>query len=181
MGANLKEQYQNEVAKALTEKHEYTNVFQIPQLEKIVINSSISTTTDRDKDALNEIAENIALITGQRPVMTKARLSISNFKLREEMTIGTKVTLRGDRMWEFLERLIHIVLPRIRDFRGVNGKSFDGRGNYALGLEDQTIFPEINPDKVSKIQGMDICIVTTANTNKEAYDLLKELGMPFAN
>ena len=152
---------------------------EVPRLLKVVVNMSVNASVD--KDALKAVAEDLAKITGQRPVITKARKSIANFKLREGMPIGAKVTLRGAMMYEFLERLIRATLPRIRDFRGVSRTGFDGRGNYTLGLKEQTLFPEIQPDQVKRIQGMDITIVTTAKTNDEARELLQLLGMPFAN
>ena len=151
----------------------------VPKLSKVVVNIAVNAQVDRD--TLKVAAEDLAKITGQRPAITKATKSISNFKLREGMPIGARVTLRGERMYEFLERLIHATLPRIRDFRGVSAKSFDGRGNYSLGLKEQTLFPEIEADKVKRLQGMDITIVTTAKTNADAKELLKLLGMPFAN
>lgn len=175
----LKDKYVNEVRKALKETGKYPSVMDIPKLSKIVVNIGVNALVDRD--ALKAAADDIAKITGQRPAITKATKSISNFKLREGMAIGAKTTLRGERMYEFLERLIHATLPRIRDFRGVSAKSFDGRGNYTLGLKEQTLFPEIEADKVKRVQGMDITIVTTAKTNEDAKELLKLLGMPFAN
>jgi large subunit ribosomal protein L5 len=176
--ATLKDKYRDEVVKQLKESGRYKNVLEIPRLVKIVVNMGVSTSAD--KDALKLVSEDLTRITGQKPVLTKARKSISNFKLRAGMPIGAKVTLRGDRMYEFLERMINAVLPRIRDFRGVPRK-FDGAGNYTLGLKDQTIFPEIVPDHVKKAQGMDITIVTTAKTDEEALELLKQLGVPFAS
>ena len=175
----LKDKYTNEVRKALKETGKYPSVMDIPKLSKIVVNIGVNALVDRD--ALKAAADDIAKSTGQRPAITKATKSISNFKLREGMAIGAKTTLRGERMYEFLERLIHATLPRIRDFRGVSAKSFDGRGNYTLGLKEQTLFPEIEADKVKRVQGMDITIVTTAKTNEDAKELLKLLGMPFAN
>lgn len=175
----LKEKYKNEVVKALKASGKYANPMDIPRLSKVVINMGVNAMVDRD--TLKNVSEDLAKITGQRPVITKATKSISNFKLREGMAIGAKVTLRGERMFEFLGRLIHATLPRIRDFRGVSAKAFDGRGNYTLGLKEQTIFPEIEADKVKKLQGMDITIVTTAKNNEEARELLKLLGIPFAN
>ena len=175
----LKDKYTNEVRKALKETGKYPSVMDIPKLSKIVVNIGVNALVDRD--ALKAAADDIAKITGQRPAITKATKSISNFKLREGMAIGAKTTLRGERMYEFLERLIHATLPRIRDFRGVSAKSFDGRGTYTLGLKEQTLFPEIEADKVKRVQGMDITIVTTAKTNEDAKELLKLLGMPFAN
>jgi large subunit ribosomal protein L5 len=174
----LKEKYQNTVAPALKSAHGYKNPMEVPRIVKVVVNMSVNTKVD--KDTFKAVTEDLARITGQRPITTKARLSISNFGLREGMPIGAKVTLRGARMYEFLDRLINIALPRIRDFRGVPSTSFDGRGSYTLGLREQTIFPEVNPDNVKRVQGMDITIVTTAETDAEARDLLKQLGMPFA-
>ena len=178
--ARLKDHYRDTIAPSMLETFSYGNAMRIPKVDKVVINTSISTMQERDKNLLNEIAEGIAMIAGQRPVLTRAKTSVSNFRLREDMPIGAKVTLRGVRMYEFLDRLINIALPRIRDFRGVSPKSFDGRGNYNLGIEDQTIFPEINPDKIPLTHGMDIAIVTTAVNNEEAHELLKQFGMPFA-
>ena len=171
--------YKERVMPALQKLHGYKNVHQIPKVEKVVINTSIGSQSDV-KQALEEAKAEIALITGQRPVETLAKKSISNFKLRKAQAIGAKVTLRGERMYEFLERFIKAALPRIRDFRGVSGRSFDGRGNYSIGLSDQTIFPEIDLDKIKRHQGMDVTIVTTAPTDEEAQDLLKLMGMPFA-
>ena len=178
MTARLKERYRNEVVAALRKDRGYANVMQVPRLQKIVVNVGVG--TDVDRDALKAVTEDVARITGQRPVVTKARKSISNFKLREGMAIGAKVTLRGERMYEFLDRLLNVALPRIRDFRGVSTRSFDGSGNYSLGLKEQSIFPEINPDQVKRVQGMDITMVTTAATDEEARALLQLLGMPFA-
>lgn len=178
MMPTMKQKFSETVVPALKESYGYKNPMQVPRINKIVVNMAVNTKVD--KDALKAVADDLARITGQRPVITKARKSISNFGLREGMSIGAKVTLRGARMYEFLDRLINVALPRIRDFRGVSAKGFDGRGNYTLGLREQTIFPEVNPDNVKKVQGMDITIVTTAATNAEARDLLKHLGMPFA-
>ena len=175
----LKERYQKEVVKALKAGGKYPSVMDIPKLAKIVVNMSVNAQVDRD--TLKLVADDLAKITGQRPTIRKATKSISNFKLREGMPIGAKVTLRGNRMFEFLERLIHATLPRIRDFRGVSPKSFDGRGNFTLGLKEHTLFPEIESDKVKRVQGMDITIVTTAKTNADARELLQLLGIPFAN
>lgn len=174
----LKEKYDKEVVPALRKSGRFANPMDVPRLSKVVINMGVNTQVDRD--VLKAIAEDLAKIAGQRPVITKASKSISNFKLREGMDIGTKVTLRGARMYEFMERLIHATLPRIRDFRGISAKAFDGRGNYTLGLKEQTLFPEIEADRVKRIQGMDITIVTTARTDNDARELLKLLGMPFA-
>ncbi|MDR0993115.1 MAG: 50S ribosomal protein L5 [Verrucomicrobiota bacterium] len=175
----LKDKYQKEVVKALKEGGKYPSPMDIPRLSKVVINMSVNALVDRD--TLKTVSDDLAKITGQRPAITKATKSISNFKLREGMAIGAKVTLRGNRMYEFLERLIHATLPRVRDFRGIPAKAFDGRGNYTLGLKEQTLFPEIEADKVKRVQGMDITIVTTAKNNADAKELLKLLGMPFAN
>lgn len=176
--SNLKTTYQEAVAPALLKARGYKNCMEVPRIEKIVVNMGLSATVE--KDALSWAAADLATITGQQPAMTKARVSISNFKLREGMTLGAKVTLRGQRMFEFLERLIQVTLPRIRDFRGISPRGFDGRGNYSLGIAEQTIFPEIDPNRVKRSQGMDITIVTTAKTDDEARDLLTRLGMPFA-
>ena len=175
----LKDKYQNEVVKALKASGKYPSVMDIPRLSKVVVNMGVNTMVDRDM--LKAVADDLAKITGQRPAITHATKSISNFKLREGMPIGAKVTLRGERMYEFLERLIHATLPRIRDFRGIPAKAFDGRGNYTLGLKEQSLFPEIEADTVKRVQGMDITIVTTAKTDADAKELLKLLGMPFAN
>ncbi|HOO20315.1 MAG TPA: 50S ribosomal protein L5 [Kiritimatiellia bacterium] len=174
----LRDKYKTEVVKALKATGRFPSAMDIPRLSKVVVNIGVNAQVDRDM--LKQAAEDLAKITGQRPAITKATKSISNFKLREGMAIGAKVTLRGERMYEFLERLIHATLPRLRDFRGVSGKSFDGRGNYSLGLKEQTLFPEIEADKVKRIQGMDITIVTTAKTDADAKELLKLLGVPFA-
>lgn len=177
--AKLQEKYKTEVAKKLRDSGRYKNPMQMPRLLKIVVNMSVSASAD--KDALKAVAEDLTKITGQKPVITNARKSIANFKLRAGMPIGAKVTLRGPMMFDFLERLISATLPRIRDFRGVSRKGFDGRGNYTLGLKEQALFPEIQPDQVKKIQGMDITMVTTAQTNDDARELLQLLGMPFEN
>ncbi len=174
----LRDKYKTEVVKALKATGRFPSAMDIPRLSKVVVNIGVNALVDRDM--LKQAAEDLAKITGQRPAITKATKSISNFKLREGMAIGAKVTLRGERMYEFLERLIHATLPRLRDFRGVSAKSFDGRGNYSLGLKEQTLFPEIEADKVKRIQGMDITIVTTAKTDADAKELLKLLGVPFA-
>lgn len=174
----LKEKYQNQVVKALQATGRFPSKMDVPRLTKVVVNMSVNAQVDRD--TLKLVADDLAKITGQRPSIRKATKSISNFKLREGMPIGAKVTLRGARMFEFLERLIHATLPRIRDFRGVSPKAFDGRGNYTLGLKEQTLFPEIESDKVKRVQGMDITIVTTAKNNADAKELLQLLGIPFA-
>ena len=174
----LRETYEKEIAPALQKKFGYKNVMQIPKLDKIIINMGIGEAKENNK-VLEMAASDLATITGQKAVYTKAKKSIANFKLREGMPIGCKVTLRGDKMYEFADRLINLALPRVRDFRGVNPNAFDGRGNYALGLKEQLIFPEIEYDKVDKIKGMDITFTTTANTDEEAQALLEMLGMPF--
>ena len=174
----LKTKYQQEVAPSLMKQFNYSSIMQVPRLEKICINQGIGDATG-DKKMIDTAVTELTTIVGQRAVPTRARTSISNFKLREGMPIGIRVTLRGERMYEFLDRFISIASPRVRDFRGYNDKSFDGRGNYTLGITEQIIFPEIDIDKVSKIMGMDISFVTTANTDAEAFALLKELGIPF--
>jgi len=178
MAARLKEHYQKKVIPALTKEFSYKNVMAVPKIEKISVNIGLGEATQNPKlmdGAVNEMA----LIAGQKPVVTKARKSIAAFKLRENMSIGCAVTLRGDRMYEFFDRLVNVALPRVRDFRGVSSKSFDGRGNYTLGIKDQLIFPEIDYNKVEKVKGMNICITTTAKTDAESLALLKHLGMPF--
>lgn len=174
----LKVKYQTEIVKTLQEKFQYKNHMQVPRLVKIVINQGVGEAV-ADKKLIESSVKELSLITGQKAVPTISKKDISNFKLRRGVAIGTKVTLRGDRMYEFLDRLIAAALPRIRDFKGVNPKGFDGRGNYNLGISEQIIFPEIDIDKVNKIMGMDINFVTTAKTDKEAFELLKEFGMPF--
>ena len=176
--SRVKEQYETEVVPMLMKKFNYSSVMQVPKLDKIVINTGLGDIKDNQKSM--QIVENeLKQITGQKPVYRKATKSVANFKLREGMTIGLKVTLRGRRMYDFYDKLVSIALPRVRDFRGVSDKSFDGRGNYALGLKEQLIFPEITYDQVEKIRGMDVCIVTTAQTDEEARELLRALGMPF--
>ena len=175
----LKEKYLGEVREAMNKKFAYKSVMQIPKLDKITINVGCGEAKENSK-ALDAVVADLTKITGQKPVITLAKKSVANFKLREGMPIGAKVTLRGDRMWEFLDRLFNIALPRVRDFRGINGNGFDGRGNYAMGLKEQLIFPEIEYDKIDKIRGMDIVFVTTANTDAEARDLLTMMGAPFA-
>ena len=177
--ARLKETYVNEVAPALMKKFEYKSVMQIPKLDKIVINVGCGEARDNPK-IVDAIVSDVQQITGQKPVLCKAKKSVANFKLREGMTIGVKVTLRGERMYEFLDRFFNLALPRVRDFRGINPNSFDGRGNYSLGIKEQLIFPEIDYDKIDKVRGMDICFVTTANTDEEARELLSLMGAPFA-
>jgi large subunit ribosomal protein L5 len=176
--ARLKTLYKEQVAPALMKKFEYKSVMQIPKLEKIVINVGCGDARDNVK-ALDAVVKDITAITGQRAVITKARKSVANFKLREGMPVGVKVTLRQDKMWEFLDRLFNVALPRVRDFRGISANSFDGRGNYAMGVKEQLIFPEIEYDKIEKIRGMDIIICTTAQTDEEARELLSLLGAPF--
>ena len=176
--SRLKDKYVNEVAPALNEKFGYKSVMQIPKLEKIVLNMGVG---DRENSkTVEHAAEDLTLIAGQKAVITKAKKSIANFHLREGMEIGTKVTLRGERMYEFLDRFISIAVPRVRDFRGLSANSFDGRGNYSVGMKEQLIFPEINYDNIDQIRGLDISIVTTAETDEEAYELLKLFGFPFA-
>lgn len=177
--ARLKEQYVSEIAPALMKKFGYKSVMQIPKLDKVVINVGCGEARDNAK-IMDAIINDLSAITGQRPVVCKARKSVANFKLREGMNIGAKVTLRGEKMYEFVDRLFSVALPRVRDFRGINANSFDGRGNYSMGLKEQLIFPEIEFDKIDKVRGMDICFVTTANTDEEARELLTLLGAPFA-
>lgn len=177
--ARLKDKYSNEVAQAMMEKFGYSNVMQLPKVEKVVINMGVGEAVGNPK-VLDAAVNDLTMIAGQRPVVTRAKKSIAAFKIREGMPIGTKVTLRGERMYQFLDKLFNVALPRVRDFRGVNPGSFDGRGNYTLGVKEQLIFPEIEYDKVDKIRGMDIIIVTTANTDEEARELLKLMGMPFS-
>ena len=177
--ARLKEFYAKEVAPALMTKFGYKSVMQIPKLEKVVINIGLGEAKENQK-VLEAACNDLAIITGQKPVITKARKSVANFKLRQGMNIGCKVTLRGERMYEFIDRLFNVALPRVRDFRGINADAFDGRGNYALGLKEQLIFPEIEYDKIDKLRGMDIVVVTTANTDEEARELLTLMGAPFA-
>jgi large subunit ribosomal protein L5 len=174
----LVEKYRGEIMPALQTKFNYTSVMQVPKVAKIVLNIGAGDAVANPKVLDDAVAE-LALITGQKPLITRAKKSIANFKLREDMPIGCKVTLRGDRMYDFLDKLVTLALPRVRDFRGVNPRGFDGRGNYTLGIKEQLIFPEINYDKVNKVRGMDIVIVTTAKTDQEAFELLKLFGMPF--
>jgi len=178
MKARLYEKYKNEVAPALKEKHKYTNVHQIPRFEKIVVNMGVSASLE--KSAIDDAAKDLQQITGRKPAISKSRHSIANFKLREGQPIGCRVTLRRDEMYEFFDRLVAAALPRIRDFRGLSPRKFDGRGNYTFGIADQTIFPEIELDKVKRTQGMDVTIVTSAPTDAEALDLLKMMGFPLA-
>ena len=178
MAARLKEMYTKDVAPALMKKFEYKSVMQIPKLDKVVINVGCGEARDNAK-VLDAIVSDLMQITGQKPVLCKAKKSVANFKLREGMTIGAKVTLRGDRMYEFIDSFFNLALPRVRDFRGINPNSFDGRGNYSVGIKEQLIFPEIDYDKIDKVRGMDICFVTTANTDEEARELLALMGAPF--
>lgn len=178
MKARLYQKYVEEVRPALIEKRKYANVHQIPKLEKIVVNMGVSASLE--KGAIDDAAKDLTMVTGRKPVISKSRKSVANFKLREGQPIGCRVTLRREQMYEFFDRLVAAALPRIRDFRGVSRRSFDGRGNYSLGLPDQTLFPEIDLDKIKRQQGMDVTIVTSAPTDEEALDLLKLMGMPFA-
>lgn len=177
--ARLKEKYLSEVTKGMMDKFAYKNVMEIPKVEKIIINMGVGEAVANPK-VLDAAISDLTMISGQKPVVTRAKKSIAAFKLRQGMPIGTKVTLRGERMYHFLDKLVNVALPRVRDFRGVSPKAFDGRGNYALGMKEQLIFPEISYDKIDKIRGMDIVIVTTAKTDEEARELLKLLGMPFS-
>ncbi|CDM69577.1 50S ribosomal protein L5 [Clostridium bornimense] len=179
MSPRLKEKYENEVVKALMDKFGYKNIMEVPKIEKIIINMGVGEAKDNPK-SLEGAVNDLTLISGQKPVLTRAKKSIANFKLRENVAIGCKVTLRKDKMYQFADKLINIALPRVRDFRGISSKSFDGRGNYALGVKEQLIFPEIEYDKIDKLRGMDIIFVTTAKTDEEARELLRFLGMPFA-
>ncbi|WP_347548086.1 50S ribosomal protein L5 [Pseudalkalibacillus hwajinpoensis] len=174
----FQEKYQNETKPVLMEKFNYSSVMEVPKLDKIVINMGVGDAVQNPK-ALDTAVEELELISGQKPLITRAKKSIAGFKLREDMPIGAKVTLRGTRMYEFIDKLISVSLPRVRDFRGISKKSFDGRGNYTLGIKEQLIFPEIDYDKVNKVRGMDIVIVTTANTDEESREMLTHLGMPF--
>ena len=175
---NLKERYSEQIVPTLTKEQGYTNVMQVPRIKKVVVNIGMGEALDNAK-SLDAAVQDLATITGQRPIVTRARKSISAFKLREGNSVGVKVTLRGERMWSFLDRLLNIALPRQRDFRGVSPDAFDGRGNYSLGLREQLVFPEIDFDKIDKIRGMEITIVTSAETDEEGYQLLRLLGMPF--
>jgi large subunit ribosomal protein L5 len=175
---HLHESFNSEVKPALMKHFEYKNVMQVPKLEKIIINMGVGEAS-QDKKKIDSALDEMTLISGQKPIVTRARKSIAAFKLRDGMIVGCKVTLRGDRMFEFLDRLVNIALPRVRDFRGVSAKSFDGRGNYALGIKEQIVFPEINYDRVDKIRGMDVIICTTAGTDEEGFELLKGFNMPF--
>lgn len=178
MVPTMKARYNDVVAPELIKSQGYNNRMQVPKIRKIVLNLCVSLAHDRD--ALQAVADDLGKITGQKAVITKAKMSVSNFKLREGMSIGAKVTLRNDRMYEFMDRLVNVALPRIRDFRGINGNAFDGQGNYSMGMQEQTVFPEIDPDKVKKVHGMDITFVTSAKSDSEARDLLQLMGMPFA-
>lgn len=177
--ARLKEKYNEEIAAALKEKFQYDNVMQIPKLVKIVVNMGLGEAIANPK-ALDAAVGDMTQITGQKPIVTKAKKSVAAFKVREGMSIGCKVTLRGDKMYEFCDRLVSVALPRVRDFKGVSAKAFDGRGNYTLGLKEQLIFPEIEYDKIDKVRGMEVCFVTSAKTDEEAKELLRLMGMPFA-
>ena len=179
MVARLQEKYNNEVVQAMMDKFGYKNIMEVPKLEKIVINMGVGEAKDNSK-VLESAVSDLQLITGQKAVLTRAKNSVANFKIRENMPIGCKVTLRKEKMYYFADKLMNIALPRVRDFRGVPNKSFDGRGNYALGIKEQTLFPEIEYDKIDKVRGMDIIFVTTAKTDEEARELLRFLGMPFA-
>ncbi len=178
MSSRFKDFYKTEVVPALIKKFNYKNIMEVPKLDKIVINMGVGEAKENPK-ALESAVSDLTIISGQKPIITKAKKSIANFKLREGMSIGCKVTLRGEKMYDFADRLISLALPRVRDFRGVNGNSFDGRGNYALGIKEQLIFPEISYDKIDKVRGMDIIFVTTAKTDEEAKELLTLMGMPF--
>lgn len=179
MAANLKELYVSTVAPSLMKKFSYKSVMQIPKIDKVVINVGAGEAKDNSK-VIDAIMNDLALITGQKPVVCRAKKSVANFKIREGMPIGVKVTLRGEKMYEFLDRLFNVAFPRVRDFRGINSNSFDGRGNYSTGIKEQLIFPEIEYDKIDKVRGMDINIITTANTDEEAKELLELMGAPFA-
>lgn len=179
MANTLEVKYNQEIAPALAKKFNYKSVMQIPKINKIVLNMGVGDAVSNSKN-LDEAVQELTLISGQKPLVTKAKKSIANFRLREGMAIGAKVTLRGERMYDFLYKLINVSLPRVRDFRGISSRSFDGRGNYTLGIKEQLIFPEIDFDKVHRTRGLDVVIVTTANTDEEAHELLSELGMPFA-
>ena len=179
MTTRLQEKYQKEVIPAMIEKFGYKNIMQVPKLEKIVINMGVGEAKDNQK-ILEAAVNDLSIIAGQKPILTRAKKSVANFKIREQMALGCKVTLRKAKMYEFADKLMAIALPRVRDFRGVSSKAFDGRGNYSLGVKEQLIFPEIEYDKIDKVRGMDIIFVTTANTDEEARELLRFLGMPFA-
>ncbi len=174
----LQEKYETKVVPALEKQLGYKNINQVPRLDKIVVNAGLGDVKDNAK-SFNMAVDELGLITGQKPLVTTAKKAVANFKLREGMKIGAKITLRGEKMWEFLDRLISVALPRVRDFRGISSKSFDGKGNYSMGIKEQLVFPEIDYDKIEKVRGFDVCIVTTAKTDDEARALLTELGMPF--
>lgn len=176
--ARLKEFYKSDVVPALMKKFQYKNVMQVPKIDKVVINVGAGEARDNAK-VIDAIMNDLSIITGQKPIVCRARKSVANFKLREGMPIGVKVTLRGEKMYEFIDRFFNVALPRVRDFRGINGNAFDGRGNYAVGVKEQLIFPEIEYDKIDKVRGMDICFVTTANTDEESKELLTLMGAPF--
>ena len=176
--ARLYETYKNDIVPKMMEKFQYDNIMQVPKVERVVVNIGVGETIQNPK-ALDGAVNDLSIISGQKPVITRARKSIAGFKLREGMAIGCKVTLRGERMYDFLDRLINLALPRVRDFRGVSPQAFDGRGNYSLGIKEQTIFPEIDYDKIDKIRGLEVVVVTTAKTDEEARELLKSMGMPF--
>ena len=179
MTPRLQEKYKNEVVQAMVEKFGYKNIMEVPKLEKIVINMGVGEAKDNQK-ILESAVNDLTLISGQKPILTRAKKSVANFKIRENMALGCKVTLRGAKMFEFADKLMSIALPRVRDFRGVSDRAFDGRGNYSLGIKEQLIFPEIEYDKIDKVRGMDIIFVTTAKTDEEARELIKLLGMPFS-
>ena len=179
MAARLLEKYNNEISQALAQKFNYDSVMEVPRIEKVVINMGVGDAVQNPK-VLDSAVADLELISGQKPVVTRAKKSIAGFKLREGMPIGVKVTLRGQRMYHFIDKLFNVALPRVRDFRGVSNKAFDGRGNYTLGLKEQLMFPEVDYDKIDKVRGMDIVFVTTAKTDEEAHELLQQLGMPFA-
>ena len=179
MENRLKAKYENEIRPALIEKFNYSSVMQAPKIDRIVLNMGVGDATTNSKN-LDEAVEELGLISGQKPLITKAKKSIAGFRLREGMSIGAKVTLRGERMYDFLDKLVNVALPRVRDFHGVSNKAFDGRGNYTLGIHEQLIFPEIDYDKVNRVRGLDVVIVTTAQTDEESRELLAQLGMPFA-
>ncbi len=178
--ARLKERYREEIVPQLMKAFKYRNVMQVPRIEKVVVNIGAGEAKDNPK-LLDQLVEDLGLITGQRPVVTRAKKSIANFHLRQGMPVGCRVTLRGERMYEFLDRMLNVALPRVRDFKGVSGKGFDGRGNYTLGIQEHVIFPEVDLEKVEKVKGMNVCITTTAETDEEAKELLRLLGMPFRN
>lgn len=179
MSNRLQDKYKTEISKALVDKFNYSSIMQAPKIEKIVLNMGVGDAVTNAKN-LDEAVSELTLISGQKPLVTKAKKSIAGFRLREGMSIGAKVTLRGERMYDFLDKLVNVSLPRVRDFHGVNNRSFDGRGNYTLGIREQLIFPEINYDNVNRVRGLDIVIVTTANTDEESKELLTQFGMPFA-